>query len=379
MADQIGPPGAAVASRFLRSSTQSLSRDYDVALLDLDGVVYIGQLAVPSAVYALGRARADGMRLAFVTNNAARPPSVVAKHLSELGVPADADAVITSSQAAAHYLAERLPAGANVLVIGTTGLVEALRERGLTPVHSADDEPLAVVQGYSPTTDWALLAEGAVAINRGLPWVATNLDPTVPSARGPLPGNGSLVAALRHATGVIPVATGKPDPTMHRESVERSGARAPLVVGDRLDTDIEGARAVGCASLLVLTGVTTPSELVAARPQCRPDFVAHDLRGLLVAHEAPQLAADRSPGYRSGPWTVSAELVARHTDPSGAPEVAGDARDESDLTLLRALCAASWDALDLDQERSPTAADDPSMTALARLGIAATPLDGPNR
>ena len=141
-----------------------------------------------------------------------------------------------------------------------------------------------MVQGYSPTTDWALLAEGAVGINRGLPWVATNLDPTVPSPRGPLPGNGSLVAALRHATGVTPVATGKPDPTMHRESVERSGAKHPLVVGDRLDTDIEGARAVGCASLLVLTGVTSPADLIAAPPNQRPDYIARDLLGLLDGH-----------------------------------------------------------------------------------------------
>src|SRR6185437_1343231 len=129
----------------------------------------------------------------------------------------------------------------NVLVVGTTGLIEALRERGLNPVESADESPQAVVQGYSPLTDWAKLAEGAVAINRGLLWVATNLDPTVPSPRGPLPGNGSLVAALRHATGAEPVATGKPDPTMHRESVQRSAAERPIVVGDRLDTDIEGA------------------------------------------------------------------------------------------------------------------------------------------
>ena len=121
-------------------------------------------------------------------------------------------------------------------------------------MHTADDDPSAVVQGYSPDLNWHQFAEGAVAIRNGAVWVATNLDPTVPSARGPLPGNGSLVAALRHATGVTPVSTGKPDPTMHRESVERSGARRPIVVGDRLDTDIEGARAVGCASLLVLTG-----------------------------------------------------------------------------------------------------------------------------
>ena len=160
------------------------------------------------------------MRLAFVTNNAARPPSAVVAHLIELGIPAEVEEVITSAQTAAHYLARRLAPGSPVLVVGTTGLTEALQEHGLTPVFSADDRPLAVVQGYSPELDWRQLAEGAIAIRHGAQWVATNLDATVPSPRGPLPGNGSLVAALRHATGVDPVSTGKPDPTMHGETVE---------------------------------------------------------------------------------------------------------------------------------------------------------------
>src|SRR5579875_916966 len=207
------------------------------------------------------------MRLAFVTNNASRTPSAVAEHLSDLGVTAAADEVITSSQAAAHFLADELGAGAHVLVVGTDALAEALRERGLTPEHEAAPGGAvvdAVVQGYSPETNWRMLAEAAVAINNGARWIATNVDPTVPSARGPLPGNGSLVAALRHATGAVPEVTGKPEPTMHRESVERTAARDPIVVGDRLDTDIEGANAVGCASLLVLSGVTEPHELLGA-------------------------------------------------------------------------------------------------------------------
>jgi len=348
----------------LRSSPLPLSRQYDVALLDLDGVVYIGSNAVPHAALALAGAREDGMRLAFVTNNAARPPSAVAALLTGLGVPAEVGDVITSSQAAAHYLAERLPAGSNVLVVGTTGLIEALEERGLIPVHSADDQPVAIVQGYSPKTDWALLAEGAVAINRGALWVATNLDPTVPSARGPLPGNGSLVAALRHATGMVPVATGKPDPTMHRESVERSGAKTPIVVGDRLDTDIEGARAVGCHSLLVLTGSTTPAELLRARTDHRPDYVARDLLGLRMRHTAPESAAA---GYRCGHWLVSPELALSDQRPGDA--IDPDQRDESDLQALRALCVGSWDAIDRGASTALQALDASSAAALTRLGL----------
>lgn len=355
----------------MRSTTRPLSQIHDVALLDLDGVVYIGATAVGGAVEALAAARADGMRLAFVTNNAARPPAAVAEHLSELGVPADPAEVTTSSQAAAHHLAERLPAGASVLVVGTTGLVEALRERGLNPVHSADEAPAAVVQGYSPKTDWAMLAEGAVAINRGLPWVATNLDSTVPSARGPLPGNGSLVAALRHATGREPVATGKPDPTMHRESVERSGARSPLVVGDRLDTDIEGAQAVGCPSLLVLTGITTPLELLAAPAHRRPDYVTHDLRGLLVSHPAPIEGQPGSGEHRCGPWLVDVNGRLSRVDPASdaVPGAAEEGAASSALDALRALCAASWAALDDGRTISPTPGDDAAAAALAELRI----------
>jgi glycerol-1-phosphatase len=346
----------AMGAATLLGCAEPLPTAYDVALLDLDGVVYVGTAEVSGASEALGRARRQGMRLAFVTNNAARSPSVVAAHLRQLGIPAEPGEVITSAQAAAHYLAERLPAASRVLVVGTTGLTEALSERGLVPVSSAEDAPVAVVQGYSPELDWAMLAEGAVAIRRGLPWIATNLDATVPSLRGPLPGNGSLVAALRHATGRTPVSTGKPDPTMHRETVERSGAQRPLVVGDRLDTDIEGANAVGCESLLVLSGVTSPGDLLRAPPQRRPTYVAADLSGLLMAHLAP---VDDADGIACGAWHV--------TWTEGSLVLAGrpDAGSGDDIDALRALCAAGWRAgLNRCVASGATAA-----AALERLGL----------
>ena len=328
----------------LRGTDRPLSQVYDVALLDLDGVVYVGPDAVPGAPDALARTRSDGMRLAFVTNNAARPPSVVAAHLTELGIAADPVEVVTSSQAAARYLAERLPEGAHVLVVGTVGLVEALRERGLVPVDDADGPVDAVVQGFSPELNWRLLAEGSIALNRGVPWIATNADPTVPSPRGPLPGNGSLVAALRTATGREPVITGKPDPAMHRESLLRSGADRPVVVGDRLDTDVEGANAVGCASLLVLSGVTTPSDLVHATPKLRPTYLAADVAGLLMAHPQPDVIDG---GSRCGRWRVVQDGPALRLGTGGADS--GTRADESDeagdeLDALRALCAAAWAA-----------------------------------
>src|SRR5215470_6632364 len=140
---------------------------YDVALLDLDGVVYLGRHPIPGAAEALGKAAASGMRPAFVTNNASRTPAAVAAQLTALGVPAGAQDVITSAQAAARLLTERLPPGAPVLVVGGIGLRVAVRERGLRPVSVASECPAAVVQGYTPGLTYELLAEGALAVAAG--------------------------------------------------------------------------------------------------------------------------------------------------------------------------------------------------------------------
>jgi glycerol-1-phosphatase len=351
---------------WLAESAEPLAHRFDVALLDLDGVVYVGDAAVPGVADALHRARRAGMRLAFVTNNAARPPTAVADRLNRLGVAAEASEVITSAQTAAHYLSERLPAGAAVLVVGTDGLTEALRERGLRPVFSADDAPQAVVQGYSPTLSWSALAEGAVAIERGVLWVATNLDATVPSARGLLPGNGSLVAALRHATGATPVATGKPEPTMHRETVERTAAQTPLVVGDRLDTDIEGAHAVGCPSLLVLSGVTTAARLLTAGRRHRPTFIGWDTAGLLDVHPAPVVEAGRA---RCGSW--QAEAAGADDDGAVLATDRGETGDAEALDALRAMAALAWSRGPKEVALTWRAADDAARSVLARLSLPA--------
>jgi HAD superfamily hydrolase (TIGR01450 family) len=266
-------------------SPEPLCGAYDVALLDLDGVVYRGEAPVSGAAEAIAVARANGMRVAFVTNNASRTPAAVAAHLAALGVPAVAGDVVTAAQAAATLLGTLVPAGAPVLVTGGEGLRVAVAEQGFALVASADDEPAAVVQGYAPDLAYADLAEAALAVRAGAVWVATNLDATIPTARGELPGNGALVALVAHATGRRPDASaGKPERALHDEAVRRCGARHPLVVGDRLDTDIEGANRVGCDSLLVLTGVTDEAALRAAPPSRHPTFVARDLGALLVPY-----------------------------------------------------------------------------------------------
>lgn len=263
---------------------------YDALLLDLDGVVYRGNDPVIHAVASLSDVHARGMKLAYVTNNAARTPETVAEHLRSLGLPADARDVVTSAQAGARALAALVPVGADVLIVGGPGLEQAVSEVGRRPIRRiAEGAPVAVIQGHNPQTVWTDLAEAGYLLATGVPWVATNGDLTVPTDRGIAPGNGSFVQILAQMVGRTPdVVAGKPQVPLMHASVERVAAQRPLVVGDRLDTDIEAAVAAGIDSLLVLTGVTTLADVVAAPEHQRPTYVARDLRVLC----APMVADD---------------------------------------------------------------------------------------
>jgi glycerol-1-phosphatase len=283
---------------------RALSELYDVAMLDLDGVVYIGGEAVPGAPEFLSAARAAGQRLAFVTNNAARRPDVVAEHLTELGVPAQPEDVVTSAQAAARVLADRLPAGSPVATLGSDGLLAALRAEGLTPVAVDTPEAVAIVNGYAPEAPWRDLMRAAVRIKDGLWWVASNTDLTIPTAYGTAPGNGAVVELLRSFSGVEPVVAGKPDRPLLDETVRRVGGRRPLMVGDRLDTDIEGGANAGVDTLLVMTGVTGLQELAAASGGGRPTYVAADLGGLL---RVPADIVEGEGVVSCGGWSVESD------------------------------------------------------------------------
>lgn len=319
----------------LGSCAQPLAAAYDAALYDLDGVLYVAGDPVPHAADSVAAARAAGLRAAYVTNNASRRPAKVAAHLTRLGIPAAAEDVVTSAQAAVRWLAAKLSAGSAVLVVGTDDLADEVAAAGLRPVRTADDQPAAVVQGLSPDTGWRELSEAAVAILAGALWVAGNADTTYPSPRGPLPGNGALVAALATATGRTPVVVGKPEPELHRESVERVHAERPLVVGDRLDTDVLGAVRGGSDCLLVLTGVTDRAELLAAPAGRRPTYVSADLRGLLAAQEPVELDGDEAVcGDACARWDGSGLVVDGHGD-----------------NALRAACALSWARADADPAR----------------------------
>jgi glycerol 3-phosphatase-2 len=331
----------------LRGADEPLATLHDVALLDLDGVVYLGGSPIPGAADALAKAAASGMRLAFVTNNASRTPSAIAAQLTGLGVPAKAAEVITSAQAAARLAAERLPAGASVLVVGGMGLRLAVRERGLRPVTTADGQPAAVLEGYAPDLSYSLLAEGGLAVAAGALFIASNADATLPTPRGRQPGNGSLIQVIATATGRSPLIAGKPEPPLHAEAVARTGARHPLVVGDRLDTDIESAVRSGAASLLVLTGVTHPLDAVLASARHRPTYLAEGLAGLLGPH--PEVT------ITGGTFSCGG----RHVTVAGGRVTVTGSGDAIDG--LRALCAAAW---------STGAVSEPAaVAALAELGL----------
>jgi glycerol 3-phosphatase-2 len=318
--------------RPLSATEGPLASAYDVALLDLDGVVYVGPDAVPGAPDQLRTAAAAGMRIGYVTNNASRSPEAVAEHLRTFGLPAESEDVVTSAQAAVRLVADEFGAGSPVLVVGGEGIRAALEEYGLREVRSSDDKPVAVVQGFAPEVDWVMLADGAHAINAGAKWFATNLDLTIPTSGGRAPGNGTLVKAVRAAVDVDPVVAGKPEPPLLRTSMERLDARRPLMIGDRLDTDIDGANRIGIASLWVATGVSTAADLVTAPPGLRPTYVAAGLGALTE----PQRGVENSGGTHScGGWKASVD--------DGVARLSGDG-DPYDG--LRALLSAAWESTD---------------------------------
>jgi glycerol-1-phosphatase len=308
---------------------------YDAVMLDLDGVVYLGPIAVPGAPEAVARLRQRGIKTGFVTNNAARPPAAVAAHLRELGIPAENADVVTSAQAAAHLLVERFGEGARVLVVGGAGILDALAERTLTPVHSADDSPVAVIQGWAVDLTWEQLNEAAIAIHRGAHWVATNIDPTRPTDRGLVPGNGAAVAAVRMAVGAQPEVAGKPYRPLLDETTIRLGAVKPIFVGDRLDTDITGAAAAGMDSMLVLTGSHRGRDLLVAGPDERPTHLGRDLAALF---QPPLIAVEEADRIRCG--AVRAREADGQIVLDSAPAAAAE------LHALWAAAQISWRALD---------------------------------
>ncbi|WP_065570868.1 HAD-IIA family hydrolase [Microbacterium oleivorans] len=305
----------------------------DLVLADLDGVVYAGDTAIPHAVASLTSSRND-RPLAYITNNASRRDSVVAAHLTELGLATDPHEVVTSPQAAVRLLRDKVPAGAAILVVGGDGLVFELEKAGYAVTRSADDRPAAVVQGFAPDVGWAQLAEAAYALalpeeEGGIPWIATNTDWTIPQSRGIAPGNGTLVSAVHTAVGRLATVAGKPERPIFDEAVARFGARHPLFIGDRLDTDIAGAQAAGIDSVLVLTGIDRPKHVLAAPNSSRPTYIVGDLRELHEPYPETVVKGDVT--------TVGSASVR-----IDGPDVRIVAEGDRPIDLVRAGAAAIW-------------------------------------
>lgn len=306
----------------------------ELLLSDLDGVVYRGPDAIPGAVEQLNRA-AERARLAYITNNASRTDASVAEHLRQLGLRAELDDVVTSPQAAVTLLAKSVAPGSRVLVVGGDGLVDELHKAGFEVTRSADDDPAAVVQGFAPEVGWVHLAEAAFALAEQpgrdpLPWIATNTDWTIPVARGLAPGNGTLVSAVHTAVQRLPIFAGKPETPIFEAAFGRFGTRNALMLGDRLDTDIKGARAAGIPSLQVLTGVDRPKQLIAASQDMRPDYIVATLAELHEPYPQTEVLRD---------GTVQVGTAKVRMDGHIAQVVA---EGDSPLDLLRAGCAAVW-------------------------------------
>ncbi|NYE38189.1 HAD superfamily hydrolase (TIGR01450 family) [Nocardioides cavernae] len=337
----------------LEESRSPILEAHDLVMFDLDGVVYVGSDAVDGVAARIDRIRETGRHVAFVTNNASRTPAQVAEKLVGVGVSAEPGDVVTSAQAAARLLAEEHGSGAKILVLGGEGLRVALVEAGLEPVEDPEGA-VAVVSGYGPDVRWRDIMRASTLIRDGLPYVASNADLTIPTPYGLAPGHGVLVRTITSFAGVEATVAGKPEKPLMDETVRRVGGDRPIMVGDRLDTDIEGAHAIDIPSLLVLTGVTWLEDLATATPELRPSYIAPTLEGLFEPHPVP-ITSDESAelgGWRATVrdgrlevtgdgdvrdwWRVAATACWLRLDASGSPADVADARPPGPVRVLGA-------------------------------------------
>lgn len=325
----------------LHGSRKPLVETADVLLIDLDGVCYAGTRDIPHAAAGLAAARESGVKFQFLTNNASRTPEQVAEKLKGHGIAADPTEVMTAAMDAVEILTQKIEPESKVLVIGTQALIDTVAKAGFEVVSKASEQPVAVIQGYGPEVGWRQLSEAAYAISAGALFMATNLDATLPTEDGFALGNGSLVAAVEHATGQKPFAGGKPFAGIYRKAAAHAGATKPLAVGDRLDTDIAGAVAADMLSLHVLTGVSDAKAVALAYPDRRPSYLGLDLTDLIRVHPGPV-------HQPTGAWT-SGESAAFMVAEDGRVMRDEEPVDNGQILSLedyRALVAAVWDARD---------------------------------
>jgi HAD superfamily hydrolase (TIGR01450 family) len=294
----------------------ALAGRYDSVVFDLDGVIYLDEQVIPAAPATVRGVRELGVRVAFVTNNAVRPPSAVVEKLGRVGVKATVDEVLTSAQAVVRLLAgERGLGGVKALVVGGPGLRQALAAAGARLLEpGAWREAEVVVVGLDPDVNYDKLRAATLAIAAGTRFVGSNPDANLPTPEGPWPGAGSILALLTVATGVRPEVAGKPERALFEAVAAVLGPGPCLMVGDRADTDLIGARALGWGTALVLTGATRLSMLLDL--PVAPDHLLADVGGLL----APPGPAIRPASAADAP--ALARLLGGAAGAGGAPGAA---------------------------------------------------------
>ena len=248
----------------------------------MDGVIWRSDAPIGDLAAIFNRIRERGLKFVFATNNSTKTSAQYVSRLQEFGVDVDPWQVVTSSQAAAHDMAEHLPPGSEVFMIGEDGLRIPLEEKGFTVLSTSEaPQAQAVVMGLDRSVNFEKLVEATLLVRRGTPFYATNADKTFPTPRGQIPGAGAWISVITTATSVQPIVAGKPFPFLMDLSMEKLGTdrNETLVIGDRLDTDIAAGQAVGCPTALVLTGVSTREQAESWSPKI--DIVVDDLATLI--------------------------------------------------------------------------------------------------
>ena len=302
---------------------------FETLLLDLDGVIYEGNNKIVDAVESITTLSETGIKVGYVTNNSSRKPETIADQLRGFGLTLSAEKIISSAQAGVELLERMIPAGSKVLVVGGEGLRFEVVNAGFELVKLSDDKPAAVIQGFAPDVGWNDLAEASYSIQGGAKWVATNQDWTIPREKGLAPGNGTLVSAVHTAVGQLPVVAGKPERAIFETAMRKFATKSAIYVGDRLDTDVVGANKAGLGSGLVMTGVTTRKELLAAKADLRPKFILGTLKDLLSPYREP---VKTKRGYKLGDAEV--ELLGE--------KVVVSFGDPASLDALKAACLTIW-------------------------------------
>lgn len=251
-------------------------------IIDMDGVLWRSDTPIGDLASIFNRIRERGLKFVFATNNSTKTSEQYVTRLKEFGVDVEPWQVVTSSQAAAHAMAQTFRPGTRVFMIGEDGVRQALEERGFEILALEDAlHAQAVVMGMDRSITFPKVMEATLLVRSGIPFYATNTDKTFPTPRGLIPGSGAWISVITTATDIQPIVAGKPFPFLMDLSLEKLGTskEETLVIGDRLDTDIAAGQRVGCPTALVLTGVSTREQAESWKPKI--DMLVEDLASLI--------------------------------------------------------------------------------------------------